>query len=124
MAMKSLDLIYFSKTKCLLFASEDRQSVVIKAQDISNVIHFSVMELETENLIPSDDLIREFTTFYELIQDVGDSFRFPVFSAESSSGIKLIGNFNLTFIYHRFPEFLFEFYKLIFEPFGLSTKIC
>jgi hypothetical protein len=124
MKNRPLELIYFPDTTCLHFASEDIQSMIIKAMDISKIIHFSTMELETEEFIPGDDLLCMADTFYDLIQEEEDSSRYPVFCAEFSNKITLVGDLNLTFIYAPDTDLLFEFSTFIFNAFGLNKTDC
>lgn len=121
---KPLELIYLSEKCCLHFAKEHIQSLIIKAMDISKVIHFSTMALETTKCIPADELICHADTFYDLIQEEEDSLRFPGFSAEFSNNITLVGDFNLSFLYAPDTDQLFEFSAYIFEAFGLNKTDC
>jgi len=122
--MNPLRLIYFSKTNCLHFASEEFQSVVIKVPDILHLVHFSIMELESCKLNPADDLIGNFSSFYDMIQESEDSLRFPGFYAGFSNGIEITGDSNLTFLSHKEPDSLFEFCRQIFETLGLDMITC
>ncbi|MEI6748277.1 MAG: hypothetical protein WCM93_03865, partial [Bacteroidota bacterium] len=117
-------LIYFSATNCLHFDAEDIQTLIIKAMDISKIIHFSTMELETTKLIPGDNLLCMVDTFYDLIQEEEDSLRYPGFSAEFLNKITLVGDLNLTFIYAPDTDKLFEFSAFIFDAFGLNQLEC
>lgn len=92
--------------------------------NISKVIHFSTMELETTNCIPGDNLLSAADTFYDLIQEEEDSLRYPGFSAEFSNKITLVGDFNLSFIYALDTDQLFEFSAFIFDAFGLNKADC
>lgn len=120
MEKTGLELIYFPSKQCLHFASEDIQTLIIRAIDISVVIHFSMRDLETGVFIPNDELPAKFNTFFDLIQDAENSLRNPGFIAEFKSGIKLAGDFNLTYIYATNTESLFEFSSLIFDAFNLN----
>jgi len=121
---KPLELIYLSGKCCLHFSKEQIQTLIIKAMDISKVIHFSTMELETTKFFPSDNLLSVAATFYDLIQEEEDSLRFPGFSAEFQNKITLVGDFNLSFIYAPDTDKLFEFAAFIFDAFGLNKIDC
>jgi hypothetical protein len=121
---KYLRLVYFADSNCLHFASEDIQTLLIRAMDISKAIHFSIMDFETLKFIPDNNLLCSTDSFYDLIQEAEDSLRFPGFSAEFSNGIKLVGDLNLSYLYSECIETLFQFSSLIFNEFDLKTDEC
>ena len=93
---------------------------IINIIDLSDVRRFSELDINLWELCEANELLLKYNSFYELVREAEDNYRFVGFMAELSNWITIRTELELTYVYAKNARALFDFCKPVFISLGLD----